>query len=111
MTVCWCGRPPHDDLLDGCLGDPFLRALFGPPSVNAIIGQMVAAYGDLVAMALDDVEWAAEIIAANPIPEPTISMDRAFLRMAGMDVSDDDVRSLRDWHWPGHADAGSSIWG
>ncbi|MBF6326497.1 hypothetical protein IU451_28775 [Nocardia cyriacigeorgica] len=112
VTVCWCGRPPHDDLLDGCLGDPFLRALFGPPGLDDLIYSAITMAGDLIASAGDDPQLLAAIMKnLPPVPQPSISMDRAFLRMAGMDVSDDDIRSLRDWYWPGHADSGSLTWG
>ncbi len=102
---CWCGRPVHNDLLDGCVGDRFLRSMFGPPSVDALIYASILMYGDLVALAADGDEQAAAIIAENPAHEPDIEpdieTDKAMLRAAGMDVSNDAIRSLREHYWPG----------
>lgn len=100
MDRCWCGRPLHNDLIDGCVGDGFLRAMFGPPSLNTMIGMMVSAYGDLTWQAFNGDEEAAAVIAANPLPGPDMATDRAMLRAAGMNVSDDDIRALRAWYWP-----------
>ncbi|MFE5290427.1 hypothetical protein ACFRAQ_36235 [Nocardia sp. NPDC056611] len=98
--ACWCGRPFHEDLVDGCVGEVFLRAMFGPPSAAALISMAVTAYGDLVSMSLEGDEWATAFIRENPIPEPSIGLDQAMLSAAGMDVSADDIRALRDWYWP-----------
>ncbi|MGY2019382.1 hypothetical protein [Nocardia gipuzkoensis] len=97
---CWCGRPAHDDLLDGCVGDKFLRAMFGPPDLNTMLVTMMSMYGDLVGMAYEGHEEAIAMIRDNPIPGPSIEMDQAMLRLAGMDVSDEDIRSLRRHYNP-----------
>lgn len=97
---CWCGRPAHDDLLDGCVGDKLLRAMFGPPDLNTMISTMITMYGDLVGLACDGDEEAIAMIRENPIPEPSIEMDQAMLRVFGMDVSDEDIRSLRRHYNP-----------
>jgi hypothetical protein len=97
---CWCGRPAHDDLIGNCVGDSFLRAMFGPPTLTTIIRGMITMYGDLLALACEGDEVAAAVIRDNPIPPPSIETDKAMLRMAGMDVSDDDVRSLRAHYNP-----------
>lgn len=96
--LCWCGRPSHPDLIDGCVGDLFLQAMFGPPSLNAMISGMIATYGDIFVHALEGDEDAAGYIAANPIPQSSIELDQTMLRLAGMDVTTDDVRSLREWY-------------
>ncbi|MFE7744458.1 hypothetical protein [Nocardia sp. NPDC057455] len=82
------------------MGDGFLRAMFGPPSLNALVFSAVLMYGDLFAAATDGDEQALAFIAEHPVPGPDIETDKAMLRMAGMDVTDDDIRSLRDWYWP-----------
>jgi hypothetical protein len=94
-ATCWCGRPSHNDLLDGCVGDGFLQAMFAPPDFNTMIKTMILMYGDLLAMAADGDEQAAQFIRENPLPKPSVEQDRAMLRLAGMDVTADDVRSMR----------------
>ncbi|MFF4026907.1 hypothetical protein ACFYY5_29065 [Nocardia elegans] len=95
---CWCGRPSHPDLLDGCVGDLFLQAMFGPPTLNTMISNMITAYGDIVVRAVEGDEEAAAYIHANPIPKPSIEQDQTMLKLAGMDVTADDIESLRDWY-------------
>jgi hypothetical protein len=58
-------------------------------------------YGDLLASATEGDAQALAFIAEHPMPGPDIETDKAMLRMAGMDVSDDDIRSLRAWYNPG----------
>ncbi len=74
--------------------------MFGPPTVESMILTAVTMYGDLVALAMSGDEEALAVIRANPLPKPDIETDKATLRLAGMDVSDADVQSLRDWYWP-----------
>ncbi|WP_068059182.1 hypothetical protein [Nocardia xishanensis] len=63
-----------------------------------MISTAITMYGDLLALAVDGNEEAAALIAANPIPEPSIETDMSILKLAGMDVSAEDVRSLRAWY-------------
>jgi hypothetical protein len=102
VSDCWCGRPTHADLLDGCVGEPFLRSLFGPPTVESLILSAVTMCGDLVALAVEGDEQAAAIVQQymSEIPKPAIEDDRHFLRLAGMDVTAEDMQSIRDWCWP-----------
>ncbi len=97
--VCWCGRPSHDDLIDGCVGDRLLHAMFGPPTMETMIRSAILMCGDLLALAASDDEESATaaqaVIDANPIPGPSIEMDRRILELAGMDVTADNVRSIR----------------
>jgi hypothetical protein len=113
LDGCWCGRPPHDDLLDGCVGDRFLHAMFGPPTVESMILAAITMYGDLLAMAV--VGDATRLVpfgetpesilnAVRPDTEPDIETDKAMLRLAGMDVTDADIESLRDRYWPNRSE-------
>lgn len=65
-----------------------------------MLRSMITMYGDLLAAAVHGDQDVMAVIRANPLPEPTIELDRAMLRMAGMDVSDDDVRAFRERYFP-----------
>lgn len=95
---CWCKKPVHAGLIYGCVGDAFLRAMFQPPSVNQMLYSAMTMYGDILALALEGDEKAKAMIAEMQPPKPTVEMDRAILKAAGMVVTDDEVLSLRSYY-------------